>query len=643
MAPSTSWPSVLQDERRHEDALAYDRSMSRVEGSSTRAVPPVPLRRYREHIHKLRYLMTPREQRRASLLLMLMMGGAVLEVVGVGAIPAFLALLNRPELAAKYGVVGKLIGHGVSGGAARSLILASTVLLAIFLLKNLYLAWTSLVQVAFVKRLQTRLAFRLLRAYLYGPYELHLTRNPAELLRNANTEALEVVGSVLMPTLQLVMEALTITGLLLMLVIVEPYVSVVALVLLGGANWIFLRSMRARMLLNGQQGHYYRGKMVQTVNEGLHSIKVTRVMGREHYFLEKFRRLTEGYSNAEGFRKLMQEYPRLLLETGAVLGIFLITVLLLLQGRPPDMVIPALSLLGVAAVRLIPSFNRSTSAIAALRYGRFALDALYADLSTIEPVAMEPAVQGSWSGLAREIQLDHVSYSYPQSPDSAITDVSLTIRRGTAVAFVGPTGSGKTTLVDLILGLLAPSAGAIRIDGIDLATSRRGWQNAIGYVPQDVYLTDDTIRRNVALGYDDADIDEKAVSGALDAAQLSTFVSTLPNGAETIVGERGVRLSGGQRQRIGIARALYHNPEVLVLDEATSALDYETERFIVEAVQRLRGERTIIMITHRISTLSGCDEIFVLRDGRIVESAVDTTVARDGMSDRTATADVSVI
>lgn len=617
--------------------------MSQVEESSTRAMPFVPLRRYREHIHKLRYLMTPQEQRRASLLLVLMMGGAVLEVIGVGAIPAFLALLNRPELAVKYGVVGRLIGHGGSGGAARSLILASAVLLAIFLAKNLYLAWTSLVQVAFVKRLQTRLAFRLLRAYLYGPYELHLTRNPAELLRNANTEALEVVGSVLMPTLQLVMEALTITGLLLMLVMVEPYVSVVALVLLGGANWIFLRSMRARMLRNGQQGHYYRGKMVQTVNEGLHSIKVTRVMGREHYFLEKFRRLTEGYSNAEGFRKLMQEYPRLLLETGAVLGIFLITVLLLLQGRSADMIIPALSLLGVAAVRLIPSFNRSTSSIAALRYGRFALDALYADLSTIEPVAAESAVKESWPGLARDIALDHVSYSYPQSPDSAITDVSLTIRRGTAVAFVGPTGSGKTTLVDLILGLLAPSAGAIRIDGIDLATLRRGWQNAIGYVPQDVYLTDDTIRRNVALGYDDAEIDETAVSRALDAAQLTAFVATLPKGAETIVGERGVRLSGGQRQRIGIARALYHNPEVLVLDEATSALDYETERFIVEAVQRLRGERTIIMITHRVSTLSGCDEIFVLRDGRVVQSAADSDVARDGVGNRTAAADVSVI
>jgi ABC-type multidrug transport system fused ATPase/permease subunit len=360
---------------------------------------------------------------------------------------------------------------------------------------------------------------------------------------------------------------------------------------------------------------------VQAVHESLSSVKVTKVLGREDYFLDTFASYTNGYVEANRFRQIVTETPRLILEVTAILGLLGVAAVLTVIGKSPVTITVTLALLSLALVRTIPSVNRITSALATLRYGHYALEAISKDLRELEvgdATAAMPAVRPLV--LRDAIRLDSVSYTYPGAERASLSDISICIQRGTSVAIIGPTGAGKTTLVDLLLGLLTPTAGRILIDNSELSLAVSSWQRSIGYVPQDIYLTDDTIRRNIALGIREADIDVSAVERAVAAAQLDTFIASLPSGLETVVGERGVRLSGGQRQRIGIARALYHDPSVLIFDEATSSLDSETEELVIEAVDALRGNRTIIVIAHRLSTIRNCDHAFALRDGALSAS-----------------------
>ena len=567
-------------------------------------------------IRKLRHLLTPREQRHALVLLGLMTGGAALEMLGVGAIPAFVALLTDPTSIQRVPLAAQAAA-ALGFDTTEALILAGAVVLfTLFLLKNAYLAGLSWLQARYVFGRQVHLARRLLHRYLYSPYPFHLQRNTAELLRNANTDAMEVVGSALMPLILLVMDGLTVGAVLLLLFWVEPVTSVVAFLILGGASAIFLRLLRRKTFHHGQEMHKARLEMIQIVNEGLGGIKVTKVLGRERTFLDAFSRASDRYAHAGRVRQLLQETPRLLLETVGIAGLLGVAALLLVQGRALSALVPTLALLAVAVVRMIPSFNRVTVALNGLRFGRAAIDAVYRDLLEIAPGSDETPAPLPFRA---HIRLEGVTFQYPTAVEPVLRDVSLTIRKGAAVGFVGRTGAGKTTLVDVVLGLLAPTAGRVLIDGVELCGRERAWQRQVGYVPQDVYLSDDSIRRNVAFGLPDEAIDEAAVWRTVEAAQAQEFIERLPHGLDTVVGERGVRLSGGQRQRIGIARALYHGPEVLVLDEATSALDHETERAVMEAIEHLRGSHTLLIIAHRRTTVAACDLLVHLQGGAIVE------------------------
>jgi ATP-binding cassette subfamily C protein len=492
-------------------------------------------------------------------------------------------------------------------------------LLAVYLVKNTYLAVLSVLQARYVFNRQVRIGGRLLEAYLHSPYPFHLQRNTAELLRNVNTEAMQVVGAGLMPLMLLTMEGLTVAAILLLLLAVEPLASLVALVILGGTTVLFLRLVRRRVQHHGEQIQFHYGKMIQAVNEGLGGIKVTKVLGRERQFLHTYAGHAGLYARAGRVRQVLIEVPRLFLETAAVGGLLGVAVLLLAQGRPTTEIVPTLALLAVAVVRMLPSFNRITGAITMIRFGRFAIGVVHDDLQLL--ASGGPAAPPAPLPFREEVRLEDVSYMYPGAAEPSLSGVSLEIPRGSVVGFVGPTGAGKTTLVDVILGLLDPSDGRVLVDGQDLRGHEADWQRQAGYVPQDVYLSDDTIRRNVAFGLADDEIDEGAVWRAVDAAQAREFVERLPQGLDTLVGERGVRLSGGQRQRLGIARALYHDPEVLVLDEATSALDHDTERAVMEAVEHLRGSRTILLIAHRLSTVESCDRVVEVRSGRVGQGA----------------------
>jgi ATP-binding cassette, subfamily B, bacterial PglK len=497
------------------------------------------------------------------------------------------------------------------------LLYVAAALLVLFVLKNTYLFFLLLAQSRFTQRLQSRLAVRVLRAYLYAPYHLHLQRNPSELLRNANSEALEIIASVVMPGMVLTMEVLTVTAILTLLFLAEPAVSLFACILLGGTALVFMKTIRSRLSRYGEQIQFFRGKMVQSVHESLSSVKMTKVLGREEHFLKAFAAHTEGYSEANRFRQIATEAPRLILEVTAIAGLLGVAAVLTAAGKPAVTVTVTLALLSIALVRTIPSVNRITSSVATLRYGHFALEAINRDLTELETPSHTTRGNARSLSFSESIRFDDVSYTYPSATKASLAHISLRIERGSSVAIIGPTGAGKTTLVDLLLGLLDPTDGRILVDDIDLAVGIASWQRSIGYVPQDIYLTDDSIRGNIALGIPPIDIDAAAVERAVSAAQLQEFVVSLSAGLDTLVGERGVRLSGGQRQRIGIARALYHNPTVLIFDEATSSLDTATEELVIEAVDALRGSRTIIVIAHRLSTIRNCDYVFSLRDGAI--------------------------
>lgn len=570
-------------------------------------------------VRRIRQLLSPREQWQAVALLGMMLFGAILEMLGVGAIPAFVALLSNPGRFDRYAITRTMMSHLPPHTQTELALGGAIALLMIYVIKNSYLATLAFLQARYVANRQVKIASRLVKAYLHCAYTVHLQRNSAEVLRNATNEAMEVVGAVLLPLLTLAMELLTVAAILMLLLFAEPIISLVAFVLLGGATYLFVRLIRGRLIRYGQEIQLYRAKMLQTVTEGLGSIKMVRVLGREQHFVETFATQADRFGDANRFRQVMLDLPRLYLETAAMFGLVVVAGILLAQERSAQTIVPILSLLAVAVVRMIPSFNRINAGLTSLRYGKYSLDAVYADLTQL-PCEVEEVNGPKRLPFHDAIRIRNLSFTYPEAASPSLRDVNIEIPRGSVVGVVGSTGSGKTTLVDLLLGLLKPSSGDILIDDLSLANHTRAWQRQIGYVPQDIYLMDDTIRRNVAFGISNQEIDEGAVARAIEASQLAAFVDSLPMGLDTVVGERGVRLSGGQRQRIGIARALYHEPSVIVFDEATSSLDPETERYVMQAVEQLRRTRTIVLVAHRMSTVRNCDKLFLLNEGRVLAS-----------------------
>jgi ATP-binding cassette, subfamily B, bacterial PglK len=355
------------------------------------------------------------------------------------------------------------------------------------------------------------------------------------------------------------------------------------------------------------------------INQGIGATKDARILGVEGHLLRQFDLQVTGLGNSQLNQQVVSAMPRLFLEVIAMIAVLLVATVYVASGRPVESILPVLALLAVAAVRLVPAFNAITSGMTHIRYGLPAVSAVSSELESLEVHAHDAAraPAGPARPLRSGIRVRDLHYRYPGAATDSLRGVSLDIVAGEAVAFIGPTGAGKSTLLNVLLGLLAPGSGAVLIDERDLQTMLRGWQRQIGYVAQEIYLLDDTIRRNIAFGLPDDEIDEAALEAAVRAARLDGFVRAQPDGLDTRVGDRGARLSGGERQRVGIARALYHNPAVLVFDEATSALDHETERAVVEAISRLRGDRTILMIAHRLSTVRGCDRLFLLEEGQL--------------------------
>jgi ABC-type multidrug transport system fused ATPase/permease subunit len=555
------------------------------------------------------------------------LAAAVAEGVGAGAAFGLITILGDPGRAATLPVASAIYPHLPRHDAPAVIVMFTTLVMAFYVARNGLLALVAWVQEQALNASVRHLSHRMLAAYLAAPYAFHFGRNSAGLIHRVTDAVNSVFRGVLGSLVNTACESLVVAGIVVILALTAPGVTLVAVIVVGGLLLVPLTLSRHATTRWGQAVQQLDTEILQTLQQSLGGVKEVKVLGSESFFLAQF---DERVARAAGLRSryaAVASTLRLGVETMFVCGLLLVSLLLTLRGGPSPL--PLLGLFAYAGFRVIPASNRVMLYISQLRYSRPWIQALRADLATLPPPAVE-APGAETIRFTRAVALERVSYTYEGERDAVLVDVDLTIARGESVAIVGPSGAGKSTLVDLLLGLLAPTAGRITVDGRDIAVALRSWQRHIGYVPQEPFILDDTLRRNVAFGVPDVAIDDRRVTTALRLAQMTDVVAALPRGLDTMLGERGTRLSGGQRQRVAIARALYREPDVLVFDEATSALDTPTERELIAALEALRGVKTLVVIAHRLSTVRRCDRLAVLRDGRLAAiGSWDELLARD--------------
>ena len=543
--------------------------------------------------------------------------GMLLEIMSIGSILPALTMMTSRHVVEIYPRLSLFVERFGYSSRPKLVIIFMFLLVSAYILKTVFQAFLIWKQNKFIFGVRSSLSSRLFASYLSQEWSFHLRRNSAKLIQNITNEVNLLSGDTLQSGITLLTEGLIFFGVVMLLFIVKPVDTFILVSLLGLMVITYQQVTKRFLVVWGKERHYHEGLRIQHLQQGLGGAKDVKLLGREKEFLIQYHTHNIKAACASRKQKTLMDLPRLWLELLAVISLTSVVLLMLFGGSQPEMILPSLGFFATAAFRLLPSANRSVGAVQQLRFGWPVINILYAE---IESLQTSRAVQNiSLPRLQACIVLDRVSYQYVNVQKYALMDISLCIRQGTSIGLIGQSGSGKSTLVDVILGLLIPSKGSVHVDQVDIQTHVRSWQDQIGYVPQSIFLTDDTLRRNVTFGLSDDLIDEEAVQRAIKDAQLDDFVRDLPMGLDTLVGERGVRLSGGQRQRIGIARALYANPNILVLDEATSSLDIETEKSVMAAVNALHGYKTIIIVAHRLSTVAHCDWLYKLEDGRIVK------------------------
>ncbi|MHB1585969.1 MAG: ABC transporter ATP-binding protein [Acidiferrobacteraceae bacterium] len=573
-------------------------------------------------IRKILSLFDARQRREAVVILFVMLVISALEAIGIGAIIPLMTALVEPAKIQQITWLHRLYLWAAPSSYNAFVVYLSLSLLALVLAKNLIIGLSYRRQYRFVFAIQNTLSNRLLSAYLGAPYQYFLGRNTAELLKNIQGEIPAFVSSVLIPALMLLSESvITVAVLGLLLVINAPLTLLIGTFLgLSLAAIFFLTRRRTDHF--GKQRRDALSASFTLATKALSAVKDIKVLGREGVLAAEYHVANRRYSDAMAYQATIAAMPRLAIEVLAFIALISILMYTIVLHTAVVGALPLMALFAMAAIRLIPSFNRIFMSVLQLRYYTHTVNTIHNAFAEVGAVSGDTPLRGACPLVfADTIELRHITYTYPGAATAALKDVSLTISKGRAVGLVGPSGSGKTTLVDILLGLLEDHGGEIRIDGQVIDRANVGeWRSHVGYVPQQIYLADDTVAANIAFGIAPDRIDFDAVARAAEIASLSAFIDDLPEGLRTEIGERGVRLSGGQRQRIGIARALYHDPEVLIMDEATSALDGLTEYEITSDIERLSASKTLIVIAHRLTTVERCDVLYLLERGRITAS-----------------------
>lgn len=542
-------------------------------------------------------------------ILLLTLVGSVMEAIGVGAILPIIALISDKDFLVKYPLALDFFSFwGLN--TYKSIILASTTgLLVFFLAKSLYLLWLNKVQVSFTAKKQAYYASLMMQLYLGRPYLYHVEKNSAELIRNINNNVRDFFSGMLNSAFMLITESLTIITIWLALMLIDPFMAIIVFGVIGLTIYILLSTTRTKLNSLGKNYQDIVTEVNKSLYQGLGAIKETKAMGKESCFVDAFKKYFKMQTDVQVKYTIIAQLPRFFIENVVMAGLLLMVIYKVAVGGNVEQIVPVLSTVAVAAFRIMPSANRLTGQINSLRYMEPLLDTIYDDLIYIKnnkgQLLMLKA--NEQLGFEQEINIKNIGFAYPKSESEVLRDISFTIKKGAFIGIIGESGAGKTTFVDVLLGLLTPNHGFISVDNKDIQQHMDSWHNILAYVPQSIYLLDGTIKENIALGEATENMSETKIEHVLKMAELYDFVLGLPDGINTKVGEHGVKLSGGQRQRIGIARALYRAPQVLVLDEATSALDSHTEQNIMDTVLKLKGEITIIAVAHRLSTLEKCD------------------------------------
>lgn len=568
----------------------------------------------------IQYIFSGKEKLFLLYIFLLVLVGSSLELLGVAVFSPFIeamtatgGLSDGSSLSFLYDMLG-------FKNIEEFIVLIAAAIMLIYVIKNIFLTYEKNAVYKFSYGVQYRIAKRLIEAYLNESYIFHLSINPAYLMRTIQVDA-DNFAKAIIHLIELLMEIVVCFALAIYLFIVSPMITLVISValLIGVGAYIHFSKKYLRSI--GKKTQEYSGKVFQYMSQAFGGVKEIKVLGREKYFVEEFSDAFAENVRLLKISRLASILPKYFVEAICIVGL-MSAVIIEASANRESMVsfLPQVAVFATAAFRLMPSVGRINEHMTAINTNLPSVLLIYKDLKSVENTDTNKYLDvNNRFELDNSVDLRNIVFGYPNAESDVLRGVSISIPKGKTIAFIGGSGSGKTTLVDIILGILQPKSGNVFVDGKDMFSNVRGWQKNIGYIPQAIYLSDSTIRENIAFGIEKSLIDDKAVEEAARKAQLLDFVDTLPERFDTVVGERGARISGGQKQRIGIARALYHNPEVLVLDEATSALDNETEKAVMEAIDGLHGEKTIIIIAHRLSTIQNADIVYEVNGGKVVE------------------------
>ena len=573
-------------------------------------------------IQKFRYIFSRADKFKLVGLVVLMIIGSVLELLAVAVFNPFIEVMMQTSSIADDSFLQFFFQHTNIDSVEGYLIALSFIIAVIYVVKNVYLTFEQNAILSFSYRTRMNLATRLLTTYMNEPYTFHLSKNIAEMQRCLQTDTSQFM-SLINSCLQLAVEFVTCLALGVYLFHTSHSITVLIGLLLGLCVFIFFIISKKVSSKLGRQNEFYNAKLFQWINQSLGGIKEVKILQREKYFIDSYRTNYKKVIWGARVNELLAAVPKYIVETVAIVGLVLAIIVKLLFGHGAlETIVPQMAVFAVAAFRLLPSVGKINAYVNNVMYTKASLDMIYQDLCEIEK---NKPIEVEWEGktenwkFMKGVFAEHITYHYPDSDTEVLHDITLKIPKGKTVALIGPSGAGKTTLADIILGLLPPVSGVVRMDDKNVYENLRSWRQKLGYIPQSIYLSDDTIRNNVAFGIYEEQIDEDAIWKALEKAQLKEFVQGLEKGLDTYVGDRGVRLSGGQRQRIGIARALYHDPEILVLDEATSALDSSTEQAVMESIESLQGLKTMVIIAHRLTTIKNADLIYEVVEGKVIQ------------------------
>ncbi len=579
-------------------------------------------------LQKIAYLFDRRQLWQLVGLAGLILIGGLLETLGVSMMIPVVDAVMAPDQFVQKPYVKEIAAFFHIQSGRQLIILMLVALIALFIIKNIYLLFQIYVQNTFVTRNRNRMISRVMREFLNRPYEDYLGADIPTVFRLTDSDIPNAFQLILV-LIQMITEIVVAVSICVVLLIFSPLISIGCGLLFLGMTIVITKVLKPRLNAIGRKNQEIQSRIAKWRIQSIYGLKDVKVLHREEFFVRNYYESGAIGANVARDYAVMNNTPRLLIEAIFITAMLTFILVFTLQGGDFTALLSTLAAFAAAAVRVMPATNRINTYLSEIAYAQPCLDYLYENLTE----SMKLDVNGSVTGLVGKkqeenppltltdrITLDHISYTYPNTDKPIFTDAHMEVKKGQSVGIMGPSGAGKSTIVDILLGLLHVQEGTITCDGRDVFENYPSWLSKIGYIPQSIYLIDESIRDNIAFGIDADKIDDERIWEALEEAQLKAFVEELPEGLDTTIGDRGVRISGGQRQRLGIARALYYNPEILVFDEATSALDGDTETAVMEAINSFHGKKTMVIIAHRLNTIEKCDVIYKVDEGKIVET-----------------------